>query len=290
MHAILAELVSHLALERLEDNLFRGPSRDIGTAQVFGGQVLGQALKAAQTTVEKRNVHSLHAYFLRGGDFNAPIIYEVDRSRDGHSFSARRVSAIQHGQPIFTLSASFQAEEQGLEFQLPLPAVPPPEELTGVREYETRNLERLPEKVRRLLKLSAPFDLRPVETGSHLNAEDVAACRQFWLRTVDRLPDDPDLHRSILAYVSDYGLLTTTLQPHGIHFTDMDLQMVSIDHAMWFHRPFRIDEWLLCEYEAISTSNARGLARGAIYQRDGRLVASTVQEGLVRVRTGKSSA
>lgn len=290
MHAILAELVSHLALEQLEHNLFRGPSRDIGTAQVFGGQVLGQALKAAQMTVAGRNVHSLHAYFLRRGDFNAPIIYEVDRNRDGHSFSARRVVAIQHGQPIFTLSASFQSPEQGLEFQLPLPAVPLPESLSGVREYETRNLDRLPDKVQRLLKLSAPFDLRPVETGSLHQAEDVAACRQFWLRTVDRLPDDPDLHRSILAYVSDYGLLTTTLQPHGIHFTDMDLQMASIDHAMWFHRPFRIDDWLLCEYEAISTSNARGLARGAIYQRDGRLVASTIQEGLVRVRAARGNA
>lgn len=285
---MLAELVAHLALERLEENLFRGPSRDIGTPQVFGGQVLGQALKAAQTTVAERNVHSLHAYFLRRGDFNAPIIYEVERSRDGHSFSARRVVAIQHGHPIFTLSASFQAPEDGLEYQPPLPAVPPPEALTGVREYETRNLERLPDKVQRLLQLSAPFDLRPVETGRLHQAEDLAACRQFWLRTVDRLPDDPDLHRSILAYVSDYGLLTTTLRPHGIHFTDMDLQMASIDHAMWFHRPFRMDEWLLCEYEAISTSNARGLARGAIYQADGRLVASTIQEGLVRVRSGSS--
>lgn len=287
MQSRLAELVAHLALERLEDNLFRGPSRDIGTAQVFGGQVLGQALKAAQTTVENRNVHSLHAYFLRRGDFNAPIIYEVERSRDGHSFSARRVSAIQHGQPIFTMSASFQSPESGLEFQPPLPDVPPPESLSGVREYETRNLERLPDKVQRLLQLSEPFDLRPVEPGREHHAEDLAVCRQFWLRTADSLPEDPDLHRSILAYVSDYGLLTTTLQPHGIHFTDLDLQMASIDHAMWFHRPFRVDEWLLCVYEAISTSNARGLARGAIYQRDGRLVASTIQEGLVRVRTGR---
>lgn len=287
MQPILADLVAHLALERLEDNLFRGPSRDIGTAQVFGGQVLGQALKAAQITVDQRNVHSLHAYFLRRGDFNAPIIYEVDRSRDGNSFSARRVVAIQHGHPIFTLAASFQTLEAGLDFHAPLPHVPPPEQLSSVREYETRNLQRLPEKVQRLLKLSEPFDLRPVELGRHHQAEDVATCRQFWLRTVDRLPDDRDLHQSILAYVSDYGLLTTTLQPHGLHFTDLDLQMASIDHAMWFHRPLRVDEWLLCEYEAISTSNARGLARGAIYQRDGRLVATTIQEGLVRVRAGR---
>ncbi len=287
MQPILADLIAHLDLERLEENLFRGPSRDIGTAQVFGGQVLGQALKAAQITVDQRNVHSLHAYFLRRGDFDAPIVYEVDRSRDGNSFSARRVVAIQHGHPIFTLSASFQSLEQGLEFQPPLPDVPPPEQLSSVREYETRNLERLPEKVHRLLKLSAPFDLRPVEMGAQHQAEDVATCRQFWLRTVDRLPDDRGLHQSILAYVSDYGLLTTTLQPHRVHFTDTNLQMASIDHAMWFHRPFRVDEWLLCEYEAISTSNARGLARGAIYQRDGRLVATTIQEGLVRIRAGR---
>ncbi len=284
MQPILADLVSHLELERLEDNLFRGPSRDIGTAQVFGGQVLGQALKAAQSTVAQRNVHSLHAYFLRRGDFNAPIIYEVDRSRDGNSFSARRVVAIQHGHPIFTLAASFQAPEEGLDFHTPLPDVPPPEQLSSVREYETRNLDRLPDKIQRLLKLSEPFDLRPVEFGKSPQDGDVASFRQFWLRTVDRLPDDRELHQSILAYVSDYGLLTTTLQPHGLHFTDMDLQMASIDHAMWFHRPFRVDEWLLCEYEAISTSNARGLARGAIYQRDGKLVATTIQEGLVRVR------
>ncbi len=284
MQPILADLVSHLELERLEDNLFRGPSRDIGTAQVFGGQVLGQALKAAQSTVAQRNVHSLHAYFLRRGDFNAPIIYEVDRSRDGNSFSARRVVAIQHGHPIFTLAASFQAPEEGLDFHTPLPDVPPPEQLSSVREYETRNLDRLPDKIQRLLKLSEPFDLRPVEFSKGPQDGDVASFRQFWLRTVDRLPDDRELHQSILAYVSDYGLLTTTLQPHGLHFTDMDLQMASIDHAMWFHRPFRVDEWLLCEYEAISTSNARGLARGAIYQRDGKLVATTIQEGLVRVR------
>ncbi|MBI1732728.1 MAG: acyl-CoA thioesterase II [Gammaproteobacteria bacterium] len=285
MQAMLAELVAHLALERLEDNLFRGPSRDIGTPQVFGGQVLGQALNAAQATVEQRDVHSLHAYFLRRGDYNAPIIYEVDRSRDGGSFSARRVVAIQHGHPIFTLAASFQAREQGLEFHPHPPPVPPPEQLAGVREYETRDLDRMPDKLRRLLKLSEPFDLRPVESARDHTGEDLAGCRQFWLRTADRLPDDAGLHRSILAYVSDYGLLTTTLQPHGIHFTDTDLQMASIDHAMWFHRPFRADDWLLCEYEAISTSNARGLARGSIFQRDGRLVATTIQEGLVRIRT-----
>lgn len=285
MIAILEELVAHLVLERLEENLFRGPSRDLGTNQVFGGQVLGQALKAAQYTVQDRRIHSLHAYFLRRGDYNAPIIYEVDRSRDGQSFSARRVVAIQHGHAIFTLAASFQRFEAGLDFQPRMPEVAAPENLPGMREYDNATVARLPEKVQRLMRLSAPFDLRPVDTGALHQAVDLMACRQFWIRTIDRLPDDDDLHRAILAYVSDYGLLTTALQPHGLHYLDASLQMASIDHAMWFHRPFRMDEWLLCEYEAISTSNARGLARGNIYTRNGTLIASTIQEGLIRIRT-----
>ena len=284
MIAILEELVAHLVLERLEENLFRGPSRDLGTNQVFGGQVLGQALKAAQYTVQDRRIHSLHAYFLRRGDYNAPIIYEVDRSRDGQSFSARRVVAIQHGNAIFTLAASFQKEETGLEFQPRMPDVAAPEGLQGMREYDSETVARLPEKVQRLMRLSAPFDLRPVDTGTRRQAVDVMACRHFWIRTIDRLPDEDDLHRAVLAYVSDYGLLTTALQPHGLHFLDASLQMASIDHAMWFHRPFRMDEWLLCEYEAISTSNARGLARGNIFARNGTLIASTIQEGLIRIR------
>ena len=283
MTAILEELVAHLALERLEENLFRGPSRDLGTNHVFGGQVLGQALRAAQYTVQERSIHSLHAYFLRRGDFNAPIVYEVDRSRDGQSFSARRVVAVQHGQPIFTLSASFQHSESGLEFQPRMPDVPAPEDLPGIREYEPAEAFKLPDKVQRLMRLSAPFDLRPVDAGKH-HAEDLMGCRQFWMRTVDRLPDDLELHRAILAYVSDYGLLTTTLQAHGLRYLDASLQMASIDHAMWFHRPFRMDTWLLCEYEAVSTSNARGLAGGKIFARDGSLIASTMQEGLIRIR------
>jgi acyl-CoA thioesterase-2 len=284
MDPSLADLITLLELEPLEERIFRGQSRDIGTPQVFGGQVLGQALNAAQATVEERTVHSLHAYFLRRGDFDSPIIYEVDRSRDGGSFSARRVVAIQHGHPIFTLAASFQASEHGLEFHPPLPRVPPPEELTGVREYETRNLERMPDKVRRLLKLSESFDLRPVELGRGHAGEDLEWCRQFWLRTADRLPEDAALHRAILAYVSDYGLLTTTLQPHGIHFTQPGLQMASIDHAMWFHRPFRMDEWLLYVMQSPNAGKARGLAFGKVYNREGVLVASVAQEGLIRKR------
>lgn len=280
------ELVEHLALERLEENLFRGPSRDIGTDQVYGGQVLGQALRAAQYTVENRDIHSLHAYFLRRGDFSAPIIYEVDRNRDGQSFSARRVVAVQHGRPIFTMAASFQLAEPGLDYARQMPDVPAPSELAEVREFEPGEAEAFPEKIRRLLRFSAPFDLRPVHSGSRLDAATLFTSRRFWIKTVARLPDNDDLHRSCLAYISDYGLLTTSLQPHGMKFFDTRLQMASIDHAMWFHRPMRVDEWLLCDFEPLSTSNARGLARASIFQEDGRLVASTIQEGLIRIRDG----
>ena len=286
MSAILQELVSLLELERLETNLFRGPSRDIGTNRVYGGQVLGQAIKAAQYTVEEnRNIHSLHAYFLREGDHNAPIIYEVDRSRDGKSFSARRVVAIQFGRPIFTLSASFQIDEEGLEYGITMPDVPDPNQLLSVTEYKSKSLDKLPEKFQRLMKLSAPFDLKPVGLVEALESGDFSPCRHFWVKTVDKLPADPQLHRSILAYVSDYGLLTTTLLPHGLRFPDSNLIMASIDHAMWFHHPFSIDNWLLYSCEAISTSNARGLARGNFFQEDGKLIASTTQEGLVRQKT-----
>ncbi|MFT5134181.1 MAG: acyl-CoA thioesterase-2 [Gammaproteobacteria bacterium] len=286
----LQELVSLLKLERLENNLFRGPSRDIGTNRVYGGQVLGQAIKAAQYTVdENRNIHSLHAYFLREGDHDSPIIYEVDRSRDGNSFSARRVVAIQHGRPIFTLSASFQVDEEGLEFGIDIPDVPGPDELLSVTEYDSQHLEKLPEKFQRLMKLSAPFEIKPVGLEEGFNSGDFSPCRHFWLKTIDELPQEPQLHRSILAYVSDYGLLTTTLIPHGLRTPDTNLIMASIDHAMWFHRPFRMDEWMLYSCEAISTSNARGLAKGHFFRQDGKLLASTSQEGLVRQRTEAKS-
>ena len=284
MNPLLEELISLLLLERLEDNLFRGPSRDIGTSRVYGGQVLGQALKAAQYTVEDRQIHSLHAYFLREGDHNSPIVYEVDRSRDGRSFSARRVVAIQHGRPIFTLSASFQVPEEGLEYQSQMPQVAKPEDLPSVHEYESRITGQLPEKFQRLIVLSAPFDLRPVESLDKDYPGDSEPVRHLWFKAMDKLPDDPDLHRSILAYASDYGLLTTTLIPHGFDMFDNKLIMASIDHAMWFHRPFRVDEWLLYDFQALSTSNSRGLARGRIFQQDGTLVATTIQEGLVRLR------
>jgi acyl-CoA thioesterase II len=279
----LADVLAVLELEALEVNLFRGESRDIGSPQVFGGQVLGQALVAAYRTVEGRDCHSLHAYFLRRGDFNAPIIYQVDRSRDGHSFSSRRVVAIQHGEQIFHVSCSFQAPEQGMEHSAAMPDVPPPEQLRDFTADEEELLADLPEKVQRFFEHRRPFEFRPVQTPNYLNPEPRPPLKQVWFRTVDRLPSDADwLHRCVLAYVSDYNLLDTATMPHGCSFVHM--QMASIDHAMWFHRPFRADQWLLYALDSPSASGARGFARGSIFTRDGRLVASTAQEGLIRPR------
>jgi len=285
----LADVLELLCLEQLEVNLFRGESRDIGSPQVFGGQVLGQALVAAYRTVEGRDCHSLHAYFLRRGDFNAPIVYQVDRSRDGQSFTSRRVVAIQHGEQIFHMSCSFQVPESGLEHQQSMPDVPPPEALRDYQLYHEELLADLPEKVRRFFEHRRPFEFRPVRMPDYLNPEKLAPAKQVWFRTVDRVPvDDTQLHRCLLAYVSDYNLLDTAILPHGHSIAH--LQMASIDHAMWFHRPFRADEWLLYAVESPSASGARGFARGNLYTRDGRLVASTAQEGLMRLHDPAISA
>ena len=280
----LAELLQLLDLERLELNLFRGVSRDLGAPQVFGGQVLGQALVAASRTVEDRLVHSLHAYFLRRGDFNAPIVYQVERSRDGGSFTSRRVVAIQHGQPILTMSSSFQAPEPGAEHQSDMPDVPPPEDLADVGELGEEMLERIPEKIRRFYQHMRPFEFRHARPPDIRNLEPRRPAKQVWFRLVDRVPDAPALHRCLLAYVSDYHLLDTANLPHGQPW--YELQMASIDHALWFHRDFRVDDWLLYSIDSPSRSSARGFARGSLYTRDGRLVASVAQEGLIRERPG----
>ncbi|MFZ2509326.1 MAG: acyl-CoA thioesterase II [Steroidobacteraceae bacterium] len=276
----LADLLTLLDLERLEDNLFRGQSRDIGAPQVFGGQVLGQALVAASRTVDGRLVHSLHAYFLRRGDVNAPIVFEVDRSRDGGSFTSRRIVAIQHGQPILTMSASFQIRESGLDHQAPAPAAPPPEQLRDLGEINAEMLEQVPEKVRCFFQRQRPFEFRPVNPPNYIAPVKAGAAKQVWFRMIDRVPDDQPLQRCLLAYVSDYHLLETATLPHGISF--LKLQMASIDHAIWFHRDVQVDEWLLYVIDSPSASGARGFGRGAIYTRDGALVASVAQEGLIR--------
>jgi acyl-CoA thioesterase-2 len=283
----VAGLVQLLSLERLEVNLFRGQSRDIGTKYVFGGQVLGQALSAAQATLDNldhpRTAHSLHAYFLMAGDIEAPIVYQVDRTRDGGSFSVRRVTAIQHGRPIFFLAASFQREEDGAEHQISMPEVPRPEDLESGSAVPADVMSSLPEKIQRWLSLEGPFEFRHVYPRNELKPTKRPPFQQFWFRLGERIGDAPELHRAMLAYASDFHLLGTATWPHGISYYQPNVQMASLDHALWFHRAFRADEWLLYAMDSPGAQGARGLARGLIYNRDGQLVASTAQEGLIRV-------
>lgn len=280
----VSELVKLLSLEQLEDNLFRGQSRDIGTKYVFGGQVLGQALSATQATLaQPRDAHSLHAYFLKAGDIEAPIIYQVDRTRDGGSFSVRRVTAIQHGRPIFFLAASFQKHEDGAEHQLSMPEVPLPEDIEAGHAVPAEVMYKLPEKVQRWLSQDGPFEFRHVYPRDDLKPPKRPPFQQFWFRLNERVGDAPELHRALLAYASDFHLLGTATYPHGISYYQPNVQMASLDHALWFHRPFRADDWLLYSMDSPSAQGARGLARGQVFDRGGRLVASTAQEGLIRV-------
>lgn len=283
MHPVLEDLIALLKLERIEEDIFRGDSRDIGSPQVFGGQVVGQALSAAQHTVEGRVAHSLHAYFLRRGDVNAPIIYDVDRARDGGSFSNRRVVAIQHGRPILNLAASFQTPEKGLEHQGEMPAVPSPEGLKDLTEVAADVLETIPMKLRRFMTDKRPFEFRPVDPVSLDVREKLPPKKHVWIRAVDCLPDDRTLHQNLLAYVSDFELLATSTLPHGLSMTRGSVIMASLDHALWFHRDFRMDDWLLYSMDSPNASGARGFARGQVFTESGKLVASTSQEGLVRV-------
>jgi acyl-CoA thioesterase-2 len=281
---VLADLLQLLELERLELDLFRGESRDIGSPQVFGGQVLGQALMAAsRTVVPERAVHSLHSYFLRRGDFNAPIVYEVDRSRDGSSFSNRRVVAIQHGRQIFHMSASFQVDEEGPDHQVTAPDVQPPSELPDLATWQRRRLATMPDQARQFWERDRPFEFRSVERVEE--GEPRPGVRHLWFRLAGRCPsDDAVLHRSLLAYVSDFHLLETATLPHGLSYRAGDVQLASIDHGMWFHRGFRIDDWLLYALISPTGSGARGMAFGRIFDQQGRLVASTAQEGLMRLQ------
>ncbi len=287
----MAALLGLLDLEPIETNIFRGVSPKDRWQRVFGGQVLGQALVAAVRTVEDRTCHSLHGYFLRAGDPKLPILYEVDRSRDGLSFSARRVSAIQHGEPIFTMSASFRRPEQGLEHQSSMPDV----SRSGITENRTsmagrRSLSDLPEHARGWFLRARPIEIRPVEPPNRFAKGKHPPRQIVWFRAVEALPDSPALHQCVLAYASDMTLLDTSLLPHGFNLFTGDLQLASLDHAMWFHRPFRADEWLLYVQESPSASGSRSFNRGEIFRRDGVLVASVAQEGLIRVRTAASSS
>jgi acyl-CoA thioesterase-2 len=281
----LAALLSLLDLEQLEQNLFRGQSPREGWQRVYGGQVLGQALVAAGRTVsDERSVHSLHGYFLLGGDPAHPIIYEVERIRDGGSFTTRRVKAIQHGRAIFTMSCSFHKQEPGFEHAAEMPDVPKPEDLPSESELRKHLLANAPDNMRSYWERERPIEMRPVDIMRYVTREKAAPVQHVWMRANGTLPDDPKLHQCVLAYASDFTLLDTALIAHGKLLFDADVQLASLDHAMWLHRPFRADEWLLYSQDSPSASGARGFCRGSVFTRDGTLVASTAQEGLVRSR------
>ena len=282
----LRQLIDHLELERLEKNLFRGQSRDFGTGRVFGGQVLGQALYAALRTVEGRVAHSLHAYFLREGDPFAPIIFEVDRARDGRSFSNRRVVAIQHGQQIFNMTASFQAGQPGPEHQDRMPDTPPPEDLKDLRELTASEADWMPRRYFNLLKLSSALDFRPVDPAHSLGTGKREPRQMLWMRTSARLPDDVAAHQAFLTFLSDMGLIGMVTFPHLR--PPAGFQLASLDHAMWFHWPIAVDEWMLFDLYSPWAGGARGFARASVYRRDGKRAATMAQEGLFRIRRDRS--
>jgi acyl-CoA thioesterase-2 len=281
----IEELLRLLDLEAIEVNIFRGLSPKDRSQRVFGGQVLGQALVAASRTVEDRFCHSLHAYFLLPGDPKVPILYEVDRSRDGRSFTSRRVVAIQHGRPIFHMSVSFQIDEPGLEHQMDAPDVPRPDALPCEAEARKAIADQVPERHRDNFLKPRPIELRPVHPHNILSPAKRPPNQAFWVRATGQLPQDRALQQCVLAYASDMTLLDTCLQPHGIGWFDRRVQMATIDHAMWFHRPFRADEWLLYVQDSPAATGGRGFNRGLIYAEDGTLVASVTQEGLIRMRS-----
>lgn len=287
MSETMAELLRQMDLERLEHNLFRGISRDIVGPRVFGGQVLGQALIAAARTVEtepQRIAHSIHGYFMRPGDMKLPIVYEVDCIRDGGSFTTRRVVAIQKGRAIFSMSASFQVREEGADHQFEMPQVPGPEGLSSDLELWEDIVERVPQRLRHRVLRQRPIEMRPVDPINPLEPHPAPAQQHIWMRARGPVGEDIALHQGVLAFASDFNLLGTALRPHGLSFLQTRLQAASLDHAMWFHRDFRIDEWLLYAMDSPSASNGRGLARGSLFSRDGTLVASVAQEGLMRLR------
>jgi acyl-CoA thioesterase-2 len=281
----LAGLTALLDLERLELNLFRGQNRDIGSGRLFGGQVLAQSLIAAGRTVEAgRTAHSLHGYFMLAGDLDIPVVYQVDRIRDGKSFTTRRVLAIQEGREIFTMTCSFHVAEEAIDHAAPMPDVPAPESLPRELDLVRAIADRIPEPLREVYTQERPIDFRTVDQVDPFAPERRAPVKHMWFRADGTLPDDPLLHQAVLAYASDYGLLGTSLLPHQLSFLMRRVQAASLDHAVWFHRPARVDDWLLYAMDAPSAAGARAFTRGTLYTRDGTLVASTAQEGLIRLR------
>jgi len=280
------ELLDILDLEELEHNLYRGRSPQVEWQRVFGGQTIAQSLVAAQRTVPaERHVHSLHGYFMRPGDIKVPIVYEVDRIRDGASFTTRRVTAVQHGQAIFSLETSFQVKEQGLDHEIPMPPdVPAPETLLSQRDL-LKTMEHIPEVIRKFWARERPLEIRPVNLKHYSSRDRLPPRQNVWIRLTGPVPEaDPRLPSVLLAYLSDMTLLDTSTFAHGRGLFDPDIQAASLDHAMWFHRPHALDDWLLYTQDSPSASGSRGFNRGALYARDGTLIASTAQEGLIRLR------
>jgi acyl-CoA thioesterase-2 len=281
----VSELLDLLKLEQIEENLFRGHSTSVGSTNVFGGQVLAQSLSAAMNTVaSNRHVHSLHSYFILPGNLDIPIVFQVDRIRDGGSFTTRRVKAIQQGREIFLMSASFQTDEIGFEHQMIMPEVQSPEQLVSWKDLAKHFGEFLPQNMYDFLNLDRPIEFRPVELYNPAVPEKREPFRHIWMKSIGEMPENVHLHQLVLAYASDYNLLTSALLPHGKEGSIPKLQLASLDHAMWFHRPFRMDDWLLYAIDSPSASNSRGFTRGNIFTREGKLVASVTQEGLVRPR------
>ena len=283
MPEVLERLVELLALEQIEVNLFRGETQDLGWGQVFGGHVVGQALSAAaQTVPDDRLVHSMHAYFLLPGDVDRPIVYDVDRIRDGGSFTTRRIKAIQNGEAIFNMSASFQLQEQGLEHQDEMPEVPGPEGLLSQTELSRQVKDQIPEFLRERVTQESPIEIRPIDPGNPMDPKVRAPESAAWYRANGTLPDRNDVHRYLLAYASDFNFLNTSMYPHGVSWLTPTMQVASLDHSMWFHRPFRFDEWILHVVESPSAAGGRGMVRGRMFNQQGELVALTAQEGLIR--------
>ena len=286
MNKAIENLLKILDLEDLEQNLFRGRSPQVGWQRVFGGQVIGQALVAAQRTVnDERRVHSLHGYFMRPGDPKVPIIYEVDRIRDGRSFTTRRVVAIQHGHAIFSMSASFQVSEKGLEHYIEMPNVAEPETLMSEKKLAEQFIDHAPENVRKYWQRERPIELRPVNLTHYISKEKLEPVQNVWMRATGKLPMNPAIHEAVLAYASDMTLLDTALYPHGRAIFDPKIQVASLDHSIWFHRPLNMQDWHLYAQDSPNSSGSRGFTRGGIYTRSGELIASVAQEGLIRERT-----
>jgi len=285
MSQVLDDLLALLTLEKIEEGLYRGQSQDLGFKALFGGQVMGQALSAAQETVEpNRHVHSLHSYFLRPGNAQNPVVYDVENIRDGKSFNTRRVKAIQNGHAIFYMTASFQQNEKGFEHQENMPEVCGPDELPSFTDFIFDNQQYIPENVRGKFLSEKPIELRPVEQYNWVSPEQIEPICHMWIKANGQLPDDPRIHKYMLAYTSDFHFLPTALFTHGVSHWQPNFQIATIDHAMWFHRPFRFDEWLLYVMKSPTTVGGRGLVQGQIFNQSGDLVATTMQEGVIRQR------